>query len=158
MHPYFRDAAKALIDKDGKKVDQARILSHPYLLIYFSAHWCPPCRAFTPEFITYYNNNGGGTKFEVLFVSSDEDGAKMGGYMKETGMPWVGLRFGSSKTAEIKTKYGGKGIPCLTVVDGKDEIVFHSYVNGQYVGPNEVLRQFTDLMKKEGAKESPPTK
>lgn len=147
LHPYFTDAAKSLIDANGKKADQARILKHKPLLIYFSAHWCPPCRAFTPELVKYYADNGGGEKFEILFVSSDEDGAKMQGYMKEMAMPWVGLRFGSSKTAEIAKKYGGRGIPCLTVVDEKDEILFHSYVDGKYVGPHAVLRQFTELMK-----------
>jgi nucleoredoxin len=148
-HPYFTAAAKSLVTADGKKADQARILKHKPLLIYFSAHWCPPCRAFTPELVKYYADNGGGEKFEILFVSSDEDGSKMLGYMKEMAMPWVGLRFGSSKTAEIAKKYGGRGIPCLTVVDEKDEIIFHSYVDGTYVGPHEVLRQFTDLMKAE---------
>ena len=23
--------------------------------LYFSAHWCPPCRKFTPQLVTYYN-------------------------------------------------------------------------------------------------------
>lgn len=147
LHPYFKDAARALIGADGKKVEQERILKPKHLLVYFSAHWCPPCRAFTPELVKFYKENGGGEKFEILFVSSDEDGAKMLGYMKEMAMPWVGLRFGSSKTGDIGKKYGGDGIPCLTVVDEKDAVVFHSYVDGKYVGPNHVLQQFTQLLK-----------
>src|SRR6476620_6397892 len=23
--------------------------------LYFSAHWCPPCRKFTPQLVAYYN-------------------------------------------------------------------------------------------------------
>ncbi|KAJ9591496.1 hypothetical protein L9F63_001982, partial [Diploptera punctata] len=40
--------------------------------IYFSAHWCPPCKAFTPQLIdTYSKVRGKGNDFEVIFVSSD---------------------------------------------------------------------------------------
>jgi len=148
QHPYFAQSAKALVTADGKKAAQDRLLKPPYTLIYFSAHWCPPCRTFTPDLVKFYNENGGGEKFEVLFVSSDEDGVKMLGYMKEMTMPWIALTFGSSKTNEIKKKYGGEGIPCLTVVDGKDEVVFHSYVEGEYVGPRHVLDQFKGLLDK----------
>lgn len=146
-HPYFTANIKALVGADAKKVEQARLLKNRYILVYFSAHWCPPCRAFTPDLVKYYNENGGGKDFEILFVSSDEDAAKMQAYMKEMAMPWVGLNFGSTKKGELNKKYGGDGIPCLTVVDDKDQVVFHSYVDGKYVGPRRVLEQFTELMK-----------
>lgn len=146
-HPYLKEAAKALVDADGKKVDQSRLLAPKYVLVYFSAHWCPPCRAFTPKLVKFYNEQGGGTKFELLFVSSDRDSAKMLGYMKDTSMPWIGLRFGSSKTADIKRTYGGDGIPCLTLIDENDKAVFTSYVDGEYVGPEVVLEQFSTLLK-----------
>lgn len=146
-HPYFAANVKALVGADGKKIAQERLLKNPYILVYFSAHWCPPCRAFTPDLVKYYNENGGGKTFEILFVSADEDAAKMLGYMKEAAMPWVGLNFGSTKKGELNKKYGGDGIPCLTVVDDKDQVVFHSYVDGKYVGPRQVLAQFSELMK-----------
>jgi len=38
----------ALIGKDGGDVAAAS-LDSKYLMIYFSAHWCGPCRGFTPE-------------------------------------------------------------------------------------------------------------
>ncbi len=146
-HPYLKEAAKSLVGADGKAFEQANLLKPKYVLIYFSAHWCPPCRAFTPKLVKYYNENGGGKEFEILFVSSDKDSTKMGEYMKEMSMPWPALRFGSSKTAEIKKKYGGNGIPCLTVLDDKDEAVLRSYVNGEYVGPQHVLNEFSKLIK-----------
>ena len=27
----------------------------PFLGLYFSAHWCPPCKAFTPKLVETYN-------------------------------------------------------------------------------------------------------
>ncbi|KAJ1524214.1 hypothetical protein ONE63_010734 [Megalurothrips usitatus] len=40
--------------------------------VYFSAHWCPPCKAFTPQLVATYNAvRERGHNFEVVFVSSD---------------------------------------------------------------------------------------
>lgn len=41
--------------------------------IYFSAHWCPPCRRFTPFLSKFYNaiKIRENKKFEILFVSQD---------------------------------------------------------------------------------------
>ena len=38
--------------------------------LYFSAHWCPPCRRFTPQLVDFYNSKKGTPEeFEVVFVS-----------------------------------------------------------------------------------------
>jgi len=63
--------------------------------IYFSAHWCPPCRAFTPKLVEFHKAvTAVGKPFEIVFVSSDKDGASMTAYMKETAMPWLAVPFG----------------------------------------------------------------
>merc|ERR1712178_316196 len=42
--------------------------------IYFSAHWCPPCRGFTPKLAEIYKSmKAAGKKFEIVFASSDRD-------------------------------------------------------------------------------------
>ena len=42
--------------------------------VYFSAHWCPPCRGFTPQLAQLYKDvTAAGKKFGVVFVSSDRD-------------------------------------------------------------------------------------
>lgn len=79
-----------VITASGKKADAAPLLKQKVLLLYFSAHWCPPCRAFTPELVKYYNDNGGGKQFDVLFVSADESRDDMLGYMGDMDMPWRG--------------------------------------------------------------------
>ena len=39
--------------------------------MFFSAHWCPPCRAFTPVLKEYYEQYSEAKNFEVIFVSWD---------------------------------------------------------------------------------------
>ena len=49
-----------------------------YTALYFSAHWCPPCRMFTPKLVEWYNNfKPKHPDFELVFVSSDRDQAAM---------------------------------------------------------------------------------
>ena len=92
--------------------------------IYFSAHWCPPCRAFTPKLVEFHKAvTAAGKPFEIVFVSSDKDEAAMTAYMTEAAMPWLAVPFGSPKVAELKQKYEVRGIPTLIVVDAKGETV-----------------------------------
>ena len=42
--------------------------------LYFSAHWCPPCRMYTPKLAEQYAKLvAAGKPFEIVFVSSDRD-------------------------------------------------------------------------------------
>jgi nucleoredoxin len=49
-------SGKNLFRADGTAVsaDQA-LSSKKVVLFYFSAHWCPPCRAFTPLLKDFYD-------------------------------------------------------------------------------------------------------
>ena len=43
-----------LVRSSGKAVKGSKSLSKKKLIgLYFSAHWCPPCRAFTPELVKF---------------------------------------------------------------------------------------------------------
>lgn len=48
-----------------------------YVLIYFAAHWCPPCQRFTPHLADFYNAYHDAFSFDVLFVSSDREERRM---------------------------------------------------------------------------------
>jgi len=105
-----------LVDAEGKPVDPAS-LKGKMVGIYFSAHWCPPCRLFTPKLVEFRNKIA--KDFEVVFVSSDRDEGSMQAYMKETGMPWPALPFGSEKKASISNAFAVSGIPFLVVLNDK---------------------------------------
>jgi thiol-disulfide isomerase/thioredoxin len=105
---------KVSVDKlDGKLVG-----------IYFSAHWCLPCRAFTPKLVEFHRSvTAAGKPFEIVFVSSDQDEAAMAAYMTGSAMPWLAVPFGAPKVKDLKEKYKVRGIPTLVVVNAKGETI-----------------------------------
>ena len=107
---------QGLVDEAGKTVDLAS-LKGKTVAVYCSAHWCPPCRTFTPQLVKFANENK--DKLAVVFVSFDQSAEKMYGYMKEAKMPWSAVPFKSAGGQAIAKEEGVKGIPTLLVY-GKD--------------------------------------
>merc|ERR1719284_2207569 len=67
-------------DKSTKPIDEV-LAGKDIILIYFSGHWCPPCRRFTPVLKKFYDENAG-QGIELIFVSSDKSSEDMLNYMK----------------------------------------------------------------------------
>ena len=107
---------EGLVDANGKSVDLAT-LKDKTVAVYCSAHWCPPCRVFTPQLVKFANANK--AKLAVVFISSDKGADEMFAYMKETKMPWPAVPFKSAGGSAIKREQGVSGIPTLLVY-GKD--------------------------------------
>merc|ERR1712085_117360 len=79
--------------------------------LYFSAHWCPPCRGFTPKLAEWYKKDLQAKGFEVVFVSSDKDEASFKEYSAE--QPWLALDFADRKH---KAKAAGEEDPEIAVM------------------------------------------
>lgn len=137
---------KQLVDSSGKKA-KGTLSDKDYILIYYSAHWCPPCRAFTPQLVKFYNENKAKAKFEVLFVSGDKDEDAMKGYMQEASMPWVAVEYKEISKTGVR-KFAGSGIPCLVLLDKDRNVVADSYVGEKYLGPRQVLDKFSKMIDK----------
>ena len=86
-------------DKSGNKVDLKTKCAGKVVGIYFSAHWCPPCRGFTPALVEFYNNNHDAKNFEIIFVSSDQSEDQFTTYYSE--MPWLALSFANRQLKVI---------------------------------------------------------
>jgi len=107
-----------VIAKGGEEVAVSSFDTEDYIVgIYFSAHWCPPCRGFTPMLAeTYKKITAAGKKFEIVFASSDRDQGSFDEYFAE--MPWKAIPFGNDKKEELGAKYGVRGIPTLVLIKG----------------------------------------
>lgn len=108
--------------------------------LYFSAHWCGPCRKFTPQLVAYYNQIAREhPEFEIIFVSADKSADAMAGYMRDNGMPWPAVEYSKLANIAALQKYVGNGIPDLVIVDSSGKVLADSFVKGNYVGPAKVL-------------------
>jgi nucleoredoxin len=104
------------------EVDNSSLKSAKIIAIYFSAHWCPPCRGFTPSLAKFYNEVNKDEKiFEIIFVTSDKDEKSFQGYLSE--MPWIAIPFGDSKIKDAKTAFNVSGIPYLVILKNDGAII-----------------------------------
>mmetsp|Transcript_15357 Transcript_15357/g.19195 ORF Transcript_15357/g.19195 Transcript_15357/m.19195 type:complete len:406 (+) Transcript_15357:110-1327(+) len=110
-----------LTNKNGDSLQTNEALSGKIVGIYFSAHWCPPCRGFTPALAKTYDSikNKSGKPFEIVFVSSDRDEDSFKEYLSE--MPWLALPFSErDRKNKLSKKYKIKGIPALVIIDSSN--------------------------------------
>lgn len=91
-------------------------LAGKHLAIYFSAHWCPPCKAFTPVLNTLYNKIKDSKNWEIIFASSDKDQASFDEYFKGS-MSWLAVPFADRERKNaLSQTFGVTGIPCLVML------------------------------------------
>jgi nucleoredoxin len=111
-----------LLTKDGKK-STTELLSDKYVMIYFSAHWCPPCRGFTPKLCDFYKQlKASRSDFECVFVSSDRDEGAFDEYYNE--MPFLALPYSERDLkGKLSKKFKVNGIPTLVVVGSDGELI-----------------------------------
>lgn len=87
-----------------------------YILLYFSAQWCGPCRQFTPLLIEFYNKIQSIKNIELIFCSLDNDEGQYQEYTSK--MPWLSMPFHAKESEVMARKYKADGIPHLVVIDG----------------------------------------
>jgi thiol-disulfide isomerase/thioredoxin len=138
---------------DGEKLvafDPAERPEPELYLVYFSAHWCGPCRRFTPHLRETYEhlktNPALAGRFELIFVSSDENSRAQLEYAREADMPWPMLKYNAVGSTRVLDRHKGDGIPCLVVVNRQGIPLFHSYRGGEYLGPSDPLEKFATLL------------
>lgn len=138
--------------KDGKlvKFDPGTRAEPEVYLAYFGAGWCGPCRRFSPRLVEAYAQlkKIAPDYFEVIFISSDRDSDEQLGYVSDVHMPWPVLRYSSLGRAAPLEQWTASGIPSLVAVTRDGDLLYHSYApDNSYLGPDTVLKQFTELMK-----------
>ena len=135
-----------LEDGHPKSVDAASLQGIKYWAIYYSASWCPPCRAFTPKLVEFYKTfKPQHPDFELIFVNHDQTEDAMLDYMKTDAMPWPAVRFDDIERDDAN-KYCGPGIPDLVLVDDNGKVLSDSFNGSDYRGPDSVIDDITNLV------------
>lgn len=113
-----------LVILDGKKFKKHELAAKPtkYYVFYYTASWCPPCQAFTPSLVNFYNKNKN-ENFELVLITSDGEESDMEGYAKDKKMPWPQLKHSKAKSFKSKFDHGVRGIPAVIVCDLEGKIV-----------------------------------
>ncbi|KAG2425623.1 hypothetical protein HYH02_014996 [Chlamydomonas schloesseri] len=119
----FQLLGDCLLGPAGAQVSVSSITGPGKVIaLYFSAHWCPPCRHFTPQLASIYTNfkkdHVRKDDWEVVFVSSDRDEESFKEYFGE--MPWAALPYDKREAkAQLSKLYKVRGIPTLVILDGE---------------------------------------
>ena len=109
---------ESLLSEKGKgNVETASLDQVPVVALYFSAHWCPPCKMFTPKLRQFYNEiNSSSKRLEIVWISADEDEEEFNEYFEE--MPWLSMPFDPSDLREeVSEKFDISSIPQLIVLN-----------------------------------------
>ncbi|KEG14701.1 tryparedoxin [Trypanosoma grayi] len=129
----FETTALDLLRQDGTTVAAATALQgKKYVLLLFSASWCPPCRIFTPQLATFHESFHRSHNFEVVFFSQDRDESSMLAYFfnpkysrsafrggEGSHGNWLAVPYAQAKTvgAALMRRHKILGIPTVLVFD-----------------------------------------
>lgn len=72
------------------------------MALYFSAHWCPPCRGFTPQLAAAMAGDRH-PDIKVVFVSSDRSSGDFESYFAE--MPWLAVPYATPQREMLGMTY-----------------------------------------------------
>uniref|UniRef100_A0A7S2GG69 protein-disulfide reductase n=1 Tax=Octactis speculum TaxID=3111310 RepID=A0A7S2GG69_9STRA len=119
-----------ILTKDGVVATDEALGGKTNIMIYFSAHWCPPCRGYTPQLSDAYSASGKKEETVVVFVSSDQDENGFNSYYDS--MSFYALPYSDRARKEaLSQKYGVRGIPTLVLLDGSGNLV-QANIRGQH--------------------------
>jgi len=132
-----------LHDAKGEKVDPAT-LKGKHVALYFSAHWCPPCRAFTPSLVKFRDENAD-KDFEIVFVSLDNSEGEKKTYIREMEMKWLTVPGARSKEAQaLAERFQIQGIPALIVLGPDGSLVTENGREDVMSAPDTALRKWKE--------------
>lgn len=116
------------LDVRGPDGNPVPVQAGEVVVFYFSAHWCPPCRQFTPLLAKVHTSaqNALGLPdarytttppqpLHVIFVSGDKSEAEMISYMKESHGKWSYVSFGTPGSDALNQHFNVQGIPAIHV-------------------------------------------
>ena len=110
-------------------VQTTTALSGKIIGLYFSAHWCGPCRNFTPQLIGIYEEcKRKQIDFEVIFISADHNEKEFLSYYESMRHIWCTIAYDDSSRENIQGMFQVNGIPRLVILNSKSGKVIDNNV------------------------------
>lgn len=143
------DLTATLVKRTGEKIEAApadALEGKQYIAVYYSAHWCPPCRQFTPYLSKYYDETvKAHPEFELVFVSSDRSESAMAAYMNWGKMNFLAVDFAKVRSTSLR-QHAARGIPYLIVLDADGNVLLEKPAGEDWTHPAEILPQLDKLL------------
>jgi thiol-disulfide isomerase/thioredoxin len=118
-----------LVILEGRAFQPHRLETKPkkYYAFYYTASWCGPCQAYTPDLVKFYNRTRRASdSFELVLITSDREEDAMLEYARDKKMPWPQLKFSEKAAFGSKFNHGVTGIPAVIVCDLEGNVVSRS--------------------------------
>jgi nucleoredoxin len=125
---------KYVMEQDGDLVEFSS-LKDKHVLLYFSAHWCPPCRQFTPQLSKAYTKlkEARGDDFEIIFCSADDSQEEFNEYFGE--MTFCALPYDDRQAKkDLSKSLNVRGIPTLVMLSPEGTGGSRTVINPNCVG------------------------
>lgn len=120
---FMETLATHLVGPDGEPADPRDYRGAKRTLLYFSASWCGPCKAFTPKLVeAYYTLRSAG--IQVVLANRDKTKEDMVNYMTAFSHPWPGIapELQEDKTVDF-AEFQEEGIPSLALIEADGTLV-----------------------------------
>ena len=115
-----------LVMLKGRRFSRHELEEKPekFYVFYYTASWCGPCRAYTPDLVKFYKRaKKDGNNFELILISSDRDKDAMLKYAVDAKMPWPQVDFGKARDIRAKLDHGVRGIPSVIICDLEGNVI-----------------------------------
>lgn len=105
----------------GKTAKYKDALKDKTILLYFTASWCPPCRAFTPKLVKFAEKHKDNVVVVVVSRDSQEDAALK--YMKKNKAEMFYMIPPGKESNRLSQKFGIRGIPSVVAISKNGEVI-----------------------------------
>lgn len=122
-----------------------------HFMLYFSANWCPPCKKFTPELISFYQENKFNEKgVALIFISGDNNQEAMCRYMLQKKMPWPALAY-DKRSISLINRLNISSLPGIVLIDAQGNVIAStegssgSQNSDSYTDPRVIMQKVLEL-------------